>query len=290
MADANEGIAVPGEEGVSSQNPNADKYEGAARKAGWKPESEWDGSPEDWVPAKEFVGRQKLFDKIHDLKSQLSRQTQKFEKEMAQVSAHMAKVQEIEYKKAKRELEAKLAAAKADEDVDAAIEIAQEIKDVEQEQRVAQAAQQQAKQGGPTPEFTEWQAANKWFGADMEMTADAVAIGTGYAAANPTKSQKEVLEYTRKKVAKMYPEKFEDDGEPARKSKTEDRVEGPSRGAPNGQKKKGQLTVADLSDTERRIMTTLIKRNVLKDAAKKNNRTQQEEYLAQLAERKGAGE
>ncbi len=35
-------------------------------------------------------------------------------------------------------------------------------------------------------------------------------------------------------------------------------------------------------------MRTLVKRGVLKDAAAKNKRSQEDEYLAQLAERKAA--
>lgn len=287
---AAEGTRLEGEpEGGSSLNPQiqAQKSEEKARSKGWRPLDEFKGDPSDWVDHREFLGREKLFDKIHDLKNQLSRQTQKFEQDMSRISSHFAKVQETEFKRAKVALEAELKAAKAADDVEAVAEIAGQIKEVEADQKQAAREVQQAQRGGPTPEFVDWQKENKWFQSDAEMTADAIAIGTGYAAANPSKSQGEILEYTAKKIKKMYSEKFDDD-EPQGKRKVEaDRVEG-SGSTRRVEGKKRSKTVGDLSDMERSVMNTLIKRGALKDVAAKNKRTQQEEYLAQLAEREDA--
>lgn len=284
MAEA--GIKIVGEEDSSSQSPGvqADKYEEAARKSGWKPEEEWQGNAEDWVPAKEFIGRQKLFDKIHDLKNQLSRQASKFESDMNRIQSHFLKVQETEYKRAKQELETQLKQAKADEDVNAVAEIAGQIKDIEQSAKEVKEAAKEVRAGGPTPEFTAWQERNKWFQSDAEMTADAIAVGTGYAAANPNKSQAEVLDYVEKKIKRLYSEKFEETEPKGSKKMEDNRVEGGGRAAAPS-KKKGQLTVSDLDDTQLAVMRTLIKRNALKEVAAKNKRTQQEEYLAQLSER-----
>lgn len=291
MAEA--GVKVEGEGEGSSQNPNLqqDKYEVAARKAGWKPEDDWSGSPEDWVPAREFVGRQKLFDKIHDLKNQLSRQASKFEQDMARISGHFAKVQQTEYARAKKELEGQLRAAKAEGDVEQVAEIVGQIKEVEQGAKEAKADVKAASSGGPTPEYIEWQQKNPWFTKDAEMTGDAIAIGTGYASANPGKSQAEVLEYVEKKIKRLYKENFEEQEEPTGKGKRveDNRVEGGGRSSA-APKKKGQLTVGDLDDMQLSVMRTLIKRNALKEVAAKNKRTQQEEYLAQLSERVSAGD
>lgn len=291
---AEEGTKIQGEEEGSSQNPNlqADKYEVAARKAGWKPEEEWDGASEDWVPAKEFVGRQKLYDKIHDLRNQLSRQASKFEKEMSKISGHFAKVQQVEYERAKKELQGQLAAAKEAGDVEAAVEIAGQIKDTEQDIKQAKQEQQQAAAGGPSPEFLAWQEKNRdWFQKDPEMTADAIAIGSGYAMANRDKGQEAVLDYVEKRIRKMYPEKFgKGNGSTRQEDKqVEDKVEGGGNRPAPKVKDKNKLSVSDLDDTELSVMRTLLKRGVLNDQAKKNNRTPQEEYLAQLAERKSAG-
>lgn len=288
---AAEGTQIEGEAEGGALNPQIaeKKQEEKARSKGWKPLEEFHGDAADWVPAKEFLGREKLFDKIHDLKNQLSRQASKFEQDMSRISQHFSKVRETEYKRAKKELESQLAVAKSEGNVDEVADLAGQIKEVETEAKEAaleaKVAQQAVRQGGPTPEFVEWQKENPWFEKDAEMTADAIAIGTGYAAAKgPTVSQKEVLEYTTKKIKRLYAEKFEDESKGKRVS--EDKVEGGSPSRPTS--RKGKLSTSDLDEVERSVMRTLIKRGVLKDAAKKNNRTQEEEYLAQLQERKAA--
>ncbi len=240
-----EGTKLEGEGEGSSMNPQIaeEKQVEKARTKGWRPIEEFKGDAADWVPAKEFLGREKLFDKIHDLKNQISRQTQGFQKELAQMSAHFAKVQETADKKAVQELKAQLTAAKAAGEVDEVAEIAGQIKEKEAEvkesARDVKVAQQVARQSGPTPEFQEWQKDNKWFQEDQEMTVDAISFGTGYAAANPDKSQKDVLEYVGKKIRKVYPEKFED--APQGRQKVEDKVEGGGNSRP-APKKKGTLS------------------------------------------------
>ena len=47
------------------QEPIAsDPYELEAREQGWKPQDEYEGDPNKWRPAKEFVERGELFGKI----------------------------------------------------------------------------------------------------------------------------------------------------------------------------------------------------------------------------------
>lgn len=288
---AEEGIKIEGEGNSGAMNPQV--VENAqvekARTKGWRPLDEFKGDPADWVDHKEFLGREKLFDKIHDLKNQLSRQAQKFEKDMTVIQSNYAKMQEVEYARAKKDLEEQLKAAKAAGEVEAVADISEELAEVKaQEKEAKQAAKEAAqaqRQQGPTQEFIDWQKQNQWFGpeGDAEMTADAIVVGNGYARANPSKSQAEVLAYVTSRMKKMYSEKFE--GQPQEKKVS--KVEGGGNHRPQ-EKKKGQLTVGDLDDTQRSVMNTLIKRGALKEIAAKNKRTQQEEYLAQLSERLSA--
>ena len=53
------------------EQPKVDPYEDKARATGWRPLEEFEGDPETWVDAKEFLGRAPLFDKIkHQTKKQ----------------------------------------------------------------------------------------------------------------------------------------------------------------------------------------------------------------------------
>jgi len=100
---AEEGTVVPGEDAGSSQSPDV---ETKARAKGWKPLEEYSGEPDEWIPAKEFVGRQPLYDQIHTLKREISKQGQQFQKEMAEVSQHFAKMQQVEFEKAVKQRKA----------------------------------------------------------------------------------------------------------------------------------------------------------------------------------------
>ena len=46
---------------VESTPPVENNYEAEAREQGWKPKEGYEGDPEKWRPAKEFVERGELF-------------------------------------------------------------------------------------------------------------------------------------------------------------------------------------------------------------------------------------
>src|SRR3990167_1218175 len=208
------GKEIPGEEKESSLSPEIQQSKVAerAREKGWKPLDEYSGDPADWVDAKEFVGRQKLYDRINDLKSTLSKQTKAFQEDMQVVLANMQKVRETEYKKALKDLERQRSQAVANEDVQAVVEVSKQIETLKEEKVEEKVAIKEGAQrtGDATPEFLEWQSQNKWFLSNEEMRQDAISFGVGYAAANPNKTQPEVLDYVTKKIKKVYPEEFKE--------------------------------------------------------------------------------
>lgn len=258
-----------------------------ASAKGWKPQEHWKGDPEDWVPAKEFLGRQKLYDKISDLKGDLYRQRQKFDNDMLQISQYIAKMEGVEYQKAMKDLKAQRRAAMHDQDVERVEEIEAQIDTLEQNK--PQPAPQPKASNEPTPEYIEWHKSNDWFQKDHEMTQDALQIGIGFANANPNVPQKQLLEHVGKKIRQMYPDRF-NDGPPATKKGEPEvsDVEGGTgvrtRSARGGSKK---LSAGDLSDDERKVMRMLVQRGALKAKAEKNKVSQEQQYLMDLAEAKG---
>lgn len=281
-----EGTKIAGEGEGSSLSPEVQAQATAqkAREKGWRPLEEWEGPPEDWVDSKEFVGRQKLYDRINDLKGTLTKQQKEFQNDMKAIMSNLSKVRETEYKKAVAELKAKRELAIENDDARTAVKVSDELKELEAEKAKETVAVKQAAEttGEATPEFVAWQEENQWFTSDNEMRSDAIAIGVGYAAGNPNKTQAEVLAYVTSKVKRMYPDKFE----PKEKRKVASSVEGNSPSAKQTEvnSRKGKLSFADLPDEHRRIANVLIKRGALKQAAEKNKRTEQEEYLAQYQE------
>ena len=47
-----------------TQTENTNPYDKQAREMGWRPKEEWEGEPEKWRDAKEFVERGELYGKI----------------------------------------------------------------------------------------------------------------------------------------------------------------------------------------------------------------------------------
>lgn len=278
MAEA-EGVVAEKEEG-SSLNPEiqSQKAHERAQEKGWKPLEEYDGDPADWVDAKEFLGRQKLYDRINDLKSTVSKQTRAFQQDMNSVLQNMSKVREQEFKKAVNLLEKQRKDAAEAGDVDAVVSVSKEIETLKEEKAEEKASVKEAATttGEATPELLEWQATNPWFQKNSEARTDAINIGVGHAANNPNKTQMEVLQYVTKSIKRMYPEEFE-----SGKKKVDNKVE---NGGTVGRKPAGstnKLSFVDLPEEHQVIGRTIIKSGALKKLAEKNKRTEQDEYIAQ---------
>ena len=286
MAEETVGNVIPGEGGEgSSLSPQIqqDKVTERAKEKGWKPLEEYEGDAADWVDAKEFVGRQKLYDRINDLKSTISKQTKAFQSDMQVIVANMSKVREQEYKNALKSLETQRQQAVAAEDVETVVAVSKEIETLKEEKAEEKASVKEGAQrtGEATPEFLEWQANNKWFLESDEMRQDAISFGVGYAAGNPNKTQEQVLDYVTKKIKKVYPEAFKTRDVKQVDSKVDDG--GPSR--PVLGRTNQKLKLSDLPEEHQTIAKTIIKSGALKKLAEKNKRSEADEYVAQYQER-----
>jgi hypothetical protein len=295
-----EEAVIQGEPEGTSLSPvvQEEQIEAKARQKGWKPLEEYKGSPEDWVSAKEYVGRQKLYDRIDELKGEVGRQTSKFQRDLNTISAHFEKQREADYVKAKQAAKEELRLARREGDTEA-LEAAETKLDQLEEDRqkqvqaaaVAAAASRQQQAQGPTPEFTKWQEENGWFQSNREMQQEAIAIGTGYAALHPTLPQNKVLEHVSNRIKKLYPEEFEGETQrPSTKRSGPSTVESGDGGRNTvSTKKAGKgLTVADLDAEQREVMRVLIKRGALKSRAGKNKISQEEQYLRDIEEYENA--
>lgn len=280
-----EGVVIPGESGVSSLSPeqHKEKQIEAATKKGWKPLEEYQGPEGEWVDAQEFLGRQRLYDKLHDSRRQIT----KLERDIASMGKHFTDMEENAYQRALKDLREQQAIAVEQQDTAAVLKVSDEIAELKTKQ-AEKAKQAQAQPSGQlTEEFVEWKQANSWFESDQEMTADAISIGIGYAAANQGKSQTEILKHVETKIKKIYPDKFQK--KPQQKREAPVVESGGGNGGEQTQQsaKKGKLTVNDLSETEATVMKTFVKRGVLKDAAKKRGISEQQVYLDDLAKARG---
>lgn len=248
----NEGTPVEGAEGAEGTEVKTDTHEEKARPKGWRPLEEWDGDPEEWVDAKEFIRRVPLFEKNH----KLSKKVKDLEKTLFELKGHMGKVGEAAYNKAVNDLMAQRDAAIDDGDkeqvkaIDKAIKEAETLKPDESDK--------------VHPAITAWEADNgEWFYKDQEIADFGMAYFQRYLARSPGKFE-EGLEAMETAIKKAYPEKFEN---PKRKAPPV--VEA---GAAQGAKKK--YTRADLSDDQRKVMGNFVRQGIMSE----------EDYIKQLVE------
>ena len=187
--------AAPDESGEGTGSYD---YEGAAREKGWRPKEEYEGDPEGWVGAEEFVKRQPLFDKIKNQSKKL--------KELERTVEALAKHYQSNVQQARDRALAELKAERKE-----AIEMGEadkvELID-ERIQTVKQMPDPVAPPPSLAPEIEQFVESNKeWFNKDQDMTAFAVSYNEAYLKNHPGDLAKS-LDETIKAVKRAYPDKF----------------------------------------------------------------------------------
>lgn len=225
-----------------------------AREMGWRPQDEWDGEPEEWIDAKEYVGRKPLFDHMSSMKREL-RETQKALKAL---QGHHEKVREAEYKRAIESLKVAKKSALEEGDSDKLVEIDEQLTDLKA-RNVAEEAAARNTSNAPHPNFVAWVERNTWYAQNPELRTKADEIGVGHAMANPNKSPDEVLEYVEREIKKQF-----------LRNPNKDRVSA----VDTASKTKPVVKKDDfvLSEEEKAVMKTLVRSGTMSE----------EEYIAEL--------
>ena len=199
-ASTNEGVQIEGEAA-----PAGSKFETTARDNGWVPKTEWQGDPDDWVDAKEYVRRGELFSKIDHQRSEI----RDLKKAIGALQEHHTKVKESEYQRALEYLKQQKKTALEEGDADRLLATDDAIDILKQERQQEQVVAQQQQKAGPTPYFQSWVAKNNWYLNDPELRSFADDIGVGaYQRAKGQIAEEELYELVRNRVLKAYPEKF----------------------------------------------------------------------------------
>jgi hypothetical protein len=259
---AEENIVAPeGNTPAPEDKPQLSAAEQQAMEQGWVPQDEWEGDPEQWRPAKEFLDRGELFKKIEDQ----NRTIKEFKRALDDLKGHHAKTRETEYARAIQALKAQKIAALEEGDAAAVVKLDDQIDLVKDEQSKLKQAANEPQQDQPNPEFTNWVDKNKWYETSQPMRAYADALGRDLAYKGLTPS--EVLREVEKQVREEFPQKFRN----ANRDKP-----GAVEGSTNkGGKSGGEIT---LSDDERRVMQRFVRTGVMTE----------KEYMAELKRIKGA--
>lgn len=244
-----------------AQQPEADSYEEQARTQGWRPKEEFEGDPEKWRPAREFVERGELFGKIDSMGKELK----ETRKALKMLQEHHTKVKETEYARAVTELKALQKKHLEEGNSDGYLEATELLTDLKAEQKAREVAAEITPQQ-PDPRFVNWTQENQWYAKDAEMREFADSVGMGYAQRNPGIDPEDVLKYVTQQVKKTFKDKFVN---PNREKPSS--VEGASN-APSSGKGSFQLT-----DEERKVMNTFVRTGVMT----------KEEFIAEVKRMRG---
>ncbi|HEX6826404.1 MAG TPA: hypothetical protein VF077_08825 [Nitrospiraceae bacterium] len=287
-----------GDSGGSEAGEADEAIVAQAKEQGWVPLDEFRGKPEKWVDAEEFIERGKqalpLLRKNNErLQSSLTATNQRLAQLEAALKARdedIDAMQELHNEQLKertetlrRELKAKLKAAKEDNDTDAEVEATDGLirlnavsDDVETVPK-AKKAPPQPQRGSPepdSPEFEAWHEQNPWYLTDPERTFEANQV-----------AQRMVFEMQAKKLPELRGEAFfqefdkrmRNDGRP-----NGSRVEG-SRGGVTRTRSNGH-TYSDLSREERAICDKFAGRFVKPGGKWATTEAYRKHYVAQLEE------
>lgn len=212
---------IEGQAPEAPAEPVLNEVEERASTVGWRPKEEWEGNPEDWVDAKEFLARGGFIDRIKE-QSSIIKKMQKTIASMEQdknvLIEHYKKVRETEYKRALNDLKAQRKEAYQYGDLDLVDEIDDQIQELKVE--VSKPTAQ------PEPEvhqdIVEFMDNNPWYGpeGDILLTEQADRLASKMVQLNPSlnKEPKKVLDKVLEVLKEEYPHKFGAQSKPARKS------------------------------------------------------------------------
>lgn len=222
-----------------------------ALEMGWRPKTEFSGDDEDFVDAKEFVGRKPLYDKL----SQQSKELKNIKSTVAALQDHYNKVQETEYNRALKALKNERKSALSEGDADRFDALDDEIKIVEKQFEIARQTKQvqEATTREVPPEFAAWQQRNPWYGTTKYMRDFADSVGAKLAGSMPPG---EVLKQVEQAVKAEFPQKFTNPN----------KANAPDVSSPKTASK-GKGNTFTLSETERTVMNKLVRGGYITEAA-----------------------
>lgn len=223
----------------------AAEIEQIARDKGWKPEEEFQGDSGTWIPAKEFLLREPLFDTIKRQGKELKGLKKTLESMSNQFQTQVAAQVQLKI----RELKEQRREAIQDQDVDRVEQLDEEI--ASQQSTINETTKQQNQL---PDEVVEWIAENPWFEKDQELNAWAITHNKTYIQQHPGDIAGS-LEATAKAVKKAFPEKFEKPKPQTAPNPV------PSGDEPKGANGGNKWSVSRLTEDQRNVYNQLVKQH-----------------------------
>jgi vacuolar-type H+-ATPase subunit I/STV1 len=263
---------------MTDQENSESNYTPAEEKAmarGWKPETDYEGEPDQWVDAGEFLRRGELMDTISSLNKRDKQREDKIDQlegALKNLGEHNKKIALKEYEKAMAELKSQKARALDMEDSRKVVELDDQISDLKDSKKALDDSEDDAPtakkgQNAPHPAFIAWVGDNPWYKSNSAMRGAADAIAREYVANNPDAKDNpsSVLRHVEAKVKEAF--NMQSKQRPAATS------EAGGEGKATATSKKA--SARNLTDDQRKVGTVFVKAGAFASL---------DEYAKQLAE------
>lgn len=237
-----------------------------ATEQGWRPQEEWEGPPEEWVDATQFVFRGQLMDRIKTQNKQLHKQENEIstlKKGFQDFQEHATKLAASEYKEQITQLKTVKKQALEDNDYDTVVEADEKIADLKEEQKQTKAPKKEEQTLDPAIEYWLAQPENEWYKTDIAKRGAADAFADTIKAENPDMPLPEILTEVGKRVSDAF-------GTPKRTSNNP-----MTSVTQTGRTAKRAYGKSDLNEEQLKIGQRFVKAGAVKSL---------KEYAAQLAE------
>ncbi len=228
-----------------------------AMEQGWRPKEEFEGDPDAFIDAPEFVRRGELFSKIEHQ----SKELKAVKAALDALKTHHSRVKEVEYDRALKALQNARKQALVEGETERFLELEQRIEEVKEEKEEFD-KELKAVQAEPVrdinPEFTAWMDKNPWYDSNKAMRAYADKLGVELAQEGHNPSQ--VLQMVEREVKKEFAHKFQN-----QKAVRPQAVEASARSG-------AKPDSFQMTDEERTIMRKLVRAGAMSE----------QEYIAEL--------
>lgn len=218
-------------------------YEEVASSLGWHPKEEYDGDPDNFVEAEEFVKRGREALPI-------------LRENMRKTSAEVEELRKtIEDQKALTERQLAAQRERLEQEYEEKLRQAAESGDVAEFDRLRKEEKPTVNGPSVSPEERRFASENEWYGVDPDMTAVAVARSNQLARDFPNFTVQQNLDKTLAHVKNAFPHKF------GKTKSTPPHVESGRRAATQ----KKEHSYANLPQDAKDACARLIKRGIIKD-------------------------
>jgi hypothetical protein len=250
-----------------------------AMESGWRPQEEWEGDPDQWVDAKEFVFRGELMDRIKTQTKHLTKQEATIEelrKALNKLGDINSKIAEKEYKKAVADLRRQRVRAVSEGDEDLVLDLEEKIDELNNAKNDMIAAHLDEEDNTPNVSDKEiefknfyegWVSRNNWYNSNLAMAGAADRLGHEFMSTTPNATPEDIFKYIDKKIREEFPHKFRT------KEHSPKTVDSDNTTPPGKSKKK--FTKRDLSEEQLKVGKVFVSTGALPDL---------QSYIDQLAE------